>query len=38
MNNTKKFADLIQKIITNIKQKVRLLERTKVKIIKSMVY
>ena len=35
MNNTKKFADLIQKVDANIKRKFRLLERTKSNIIKK---
>ena len=35
MNNTKKIADLIQKVDANIKRKFRLLERTKSNIIKK---
>ena len=35
MNNTKEIADLIQKVNTIIKRKFRLLERTKIKIIKK---
>ena len=35
MNNTNKIADLIQKVNVNIKQKFKLLERTKFKTLKN---